>query len=52
MLLELLWQEGVAASFVGDNKSAEEARGFARRVTPDVGACLARQPTIWRLASN
>ena len=39
MLLELLQQEGVAASFVGDNKSAEEARGFARRVTPDV-VCL------------
>jgi methanogenic corrinoid protein MtbC1 len=39
MLLELLRQEGVAASFVGDNKSAEEARGFARRFTPDV-VCL------------
>jgi hypothetical protein len=39
MLLELLRQEGVAASFAGDNKSAEEARGFARRFTPDV-VCL------------
>ena len=39
MLLELLRQEGVAASFVGDNKSAEEARGFARRFTPGV-VCL------------
>lgn len=39
MLLELLRQEGAAASFVGDNKSAEEVRGFARRFTPDV-VCL------------
>lgn len=39
MLLELLRQEGAASSFVGDNKSAEEVRGFARRFTPDV-VCL------------
>jgi predicted PurR-regulated permease PerM/methanogenic corrinoid protein MtbC1 len=39
MLLELLRQEGAAASFVGDNKSAEEVRGFARRLSPDV-ICL------------
>ncbi len=39
MLLELLRQDGAAASFVGDNKSAEEVRGFARRFTPDV-VCL------------
>jgi methanogenic corrinoid protein MtbC1 len=39
MLLELLRQEGAAASFVGDNKSAEEVRGFARRFVPDV-VCL------------
>jgi predicted PurR-regulated permease PerM/methanogenic corrinoid protein MtbC1 len=36
MLLELLRQEGAAASFVGENKTAEEMRGFSRRFTPDV----------------
>jgi predicted PurR-regulated permease PerM/methanogenic corrinoid protein MtbC1 len=39
MLLELLRQEGAAASFVGDNKSAEDIRGFAKRFIPDV-VCL------------
>lgn len=39
MLLELFRQEGAAASFVGENKSVEEVRGFARRFTPDV-VCL------------
>lgn len=39
ILLELLRQEGAAASFAGDGKSAEEVRGFARRFTPDV-VCL------------
>src|SRR4029077_7181551 len=39
MLLELLRQDGAAASFVGHNKSAEEVRGFARCFTPDV-VCL------------
>jgi predicted PurR-regulated permease PerM/methanogenic corrinoid protein MtbC1 len=39
ILLELLRQEGVAASFAGDGKSAEEVRGFAKRFTPDV-VCL------------
>jgi methylmalonyl-CoA mutase cobalamin-binding subunit len=39
MVLELLRQEGAAASFVGDNKSSEEVRGFAKRFTPDV-VCL------------
>jgi predicted PurR-regulated permease PerM/methanogenic corrinoid protein MtbC1 len=39
MLLELLRQEGAAASFVGDNKSADEVRGFAKRFVPDV-VCL------------
>jgi predicted PurR-regulated permease PerM/methanogenic corrinoid protein MtbC1 len=39
MLLELLRQDGAAASFVGDDKSAEDVRGFARRFTPDV-ICL------------
>jgi predicted PurR-regulated permease PerM/methanogenic corrinoid protein MtbC1 len=39
MLLELLRQDGAAASFAGDNKSAEEVRGFSRRFSPDV-VCL------------
>jgi methylmalonyl-CoA mutase cobalamin-binding subunit len=39
MLLELLRQEGAAATFVGDGKSDEEVRGFAKRFTPDV-VCL------------
>ena len=49
MLLELLSQEGAAASFVGDNKSAEEVRGFARRFTPDV-VCLSCTVTTYLAA--
>jgi predicted PurR-regulated permease PerM/methanogenic corrinoid protein MtbC1 len=50
MLLELLRQEGAAASFVGDNKSAEEVRGFARRFTPDV-VCLSCTVTDYLAAA-
>lgn len=50
MLLELLRQEGAAASFVGDNKSAEEVRGFARRFAPDV-VCLSCTVTDYLAAA-
>lgn len=50
MLLELLRQEGAAASFVGDNKSAEEVRGFARSFTPDV-VCLSCTATDYLAAA-
>lgn len=50
MLLELLRQEGAAASFVGDNKTAEEVRGFARRFTPDV-VCLSCTVTDYLAAA-
>ncbi|MGH7987678.1 MAG: AI-2E family transporter [Candidatus Binataceae bacterium] len=36
MLLVGLRQDGAAATFLGDNKSAEEVRNFIRRFTPDV----------------
>ena len=50
MLLELLRQEGAAASFVGDTKSAEEVRGFARRFTPDI-VCLSCTVTDYLAAA-
>jgi methanogenic corrinoid protein MtbC1 len=39
MLLELLRQEGMAASFAGESKPIEEIRDFVNRFTPDL-ICL------------
>jgi predicted PurR-regulated permease PerM/methylmalonyl-CoA mutase cobalamin-binding subunit len=39
ILLELLRQDGAAASFVGENKTADEVRAFAKRFAPDL-VCL------------
>jgi predicted PurR-regulated permease PerM/methanogenic corrinoid protein MtbC1 len=39
MLLELLRQDGIAASFTGENKPIEEIREFVNRFTPDL-VCL------------
>jgi predicted PurR-regulated permease PerM/methanogenic corrinoid protein MtbC1 len=36
MLLACVHQDGAAATFLGENKSAEEVRNFIRRFTPDV----------------
>jgi predicted PurR-regulated permease PerM/methanogenic corrinoid protein MtbC1 len=39
IVLELLRQDGIAASFAGENKTPAEIRDFANRYTPDV-ICL------------
>ncbi len=39
VVLELLRQDGIAASFVGENKSVTEIRDFVNRYTPDL-ICL------------
>jgi methanogenic corrinoid protein MtbC1 len=39
IVLELLRQDGIAASFVGENKSIDEIREFVNRYTPDI-ICL------------
>jgi predicted PurR-regulated permease PerM/methanogenic corrinoid protein MtbC1 len=36
MLLELLRQDGMAASFAGENKPSDEIRDFVNRFTPDL----------------
>jgi methylmalonyl-CoA mutase cobalamin-binding subunit len=36
IVLELLRQDGIAASFAGENKSLAEIRDFVNRYTPDV----------------
>jgi predicted PurR-regulated permease PerM/methanogenic corrinoid protein MtbC1 len=36
MVLELMRQDGIAASFVGENKTLDEIRDFTNRYTPDI----------------
>ncbi len=36
IVLELMRQDGIAASFVGENKTLAEIRDFANRYTPDI----------------